>query len=82
MKFRFTKRVSIIAGAIWAVLILYTLVQSFFNVYVAGMAPEAMRLLLTMTAPFTVGITIVAIGTAFAVDFYKMRRNKPAVPAG
>lgn len=82
MKFRFTKRVSIIAGAIWAVPILFTLVQSGLNVYVAGMAPEAMRLLLTMTAPFTVGITIVAIGAAFATDLYRMRRNKPAIPAG
>lgn len=82
MKFRFTKRASIIAGVIWGVLILYTLVQSVLNVYVAGMAPEATRLLLTMTAPFTIGITMVAIGVAFAVDFYKMRRNKPAVPAG
>ena len=75
MKYRITRRVGTITAVAWGALILFTIIQSVLNVYVAGVAPEATRLTLTMTAPFTIGLTLVAIGTAIAIDIVKSRRR-------
>ena len=43
-------------AGVWAVLILAVIIQSMLGVTVAGARPEASRLIIMMTLPFTVGI--------------------------
>ena len=50
-----------VAG-VWAVLILAVIIQSMLGMTVAGARPEASRLIVMMTLPFTVGMSVVAIG--------------------
>ena len=50
-----------VAG-VWAVLILAVTIQSMLGVTVVGARPEASRLIIMMTLPFTVGTSVVAIG--------------------
>ena len=54
-------------AGVWAVLILAVTIQSILGVTVAGARPEASRLIIMMTLPFTVGISAVAIGAAMAI---------------
>ena len=49
-------------AGVWAVLILGVIIQSILGVTVAGASPEASRLIVMMTLPFTVGMSVVAIG--------------------
>ena len=51
-----------ITAGVWAVLILAVIIQSMLGVTVADARPEASRLIITMTLPITVGISVVAIG--------------------
>ena len=51
-----------ITAGVWAVLILAVIIQSMLGVTVAGARPEGSRLIITMTLPFTAGISVVAIG--------------------
>ena len=51
-----------ITAGVWAVLILAVIIQSMLGVTVAGARPEGSRLIITMTLPITVGISVVAIG--------------------
>ena len=53
-----------ITAGVWAVLILAVTIQSMLGVTVAGARPEASRLIIMMTLPFTVGTSVVAIGAA------------------
>ena len=53
-------------AGVWAVLILAVMIQSILGVTVAGARPEASRLIIMMTLPFTVGMSVVAIGAAMA----------------
>ena len=54
-------------AGVWAVLILAVTIQSILGVTVAGAKPEASRLIIMMTLPFTVGISAVAIGAAMVI---------------
>ena len=66
-----------VAG-VWTVLILAVIIQSILGVTVAGARPEASRLIIMMTLPFTVGMSVVAIGAAVAIGCWRSRRQ----PAG
>ena len=60
-------------AGVWAVLILAVTIQSMLGVTVAGASPEASRLIVMMTLPFTVGISAVAIGAAIAIGWWSRR---------
>ena len=60
---------------VWGVLILAVIIQSMLGVTVAGARPEASRLIITMTLPITVGISVVAIGAAIAIGWWRSRRR-------
>ena len=62
-----------VAG-VWAVLILAVIIQSMLGVTVAGARPEASRLTVMMTLPFTVGMSAVAIATPMAIGWWRSRR--------
>ena len=64
-----------ITAGVWAVLILAVIIQSILGVTVAGVRPEASRLIITMTLPITVGISVVAIGAAIAIGWWRSRRQ-------
>ena len=63
-----------ITAGVWAVLILAVIIQSMLGVTVAGASPEGSRLIITMTLPFTVGTSVVAIGAAIAIGWCRSRR--------
>ena len=63
-----------VAG-VWGVLILVVIIQSILGVTVAGAKPEAGRLIIMMTLPFTVGMSVVAIGAAMAIGCRRSRRQ-------
>ena len=60
-------------AGVWAVLILAVTIRSMLGVTVAGARPEASRLIIMMTLPFTVGISVVAIGAAMAIGWWRSR---------
>ena len=60
---------------VWAVLILAVTIQSMLGVTVAGARPEASRLIIMMTLPFTVGMSAVATGAAMAIGRWGSRRR-------
>ena len=62
-------------AGVWAVLIFAVIIQSMLGVTVAGARPEASRLIIMMTLPFTVGISAVAIGAAMAIGRWGSRRR-------
>ena len=66
-----------VAG-VWAVLILAVIIRSILGVTVAGARPEASRLIIMMTLPFTVGMSVVAIGAAMAIGWRRSRRRQLA----
>ena len=60
-------------AGVWAVVILAVIIQSMLGVTVAGASPEASRLIIMMTLPFTVGTSVVAIGAAIAIGWWRSR---------
>ena len=64
-----------ITVGVWAVLILAVIIQSMLGVTVAGARPEASRLIIMMTLPFTVGTSVAAIGAAMAIGWWRSRRR-------
>ena len=60
------------------VLILTVNIQSILGVTVAGARPEASRLMIMMTLPFTVGMSVVAISAAMAIGRRRSRRRQLA----
>ena len=60
---------------VWAVLILAVIIQSILGTTVGGASPEASRLIVMMTLPFTVGVSVVAIGAAMAIGWRRSRRR-------
>ena len=58
-------------AGVWAVLILAVIIQSMLGVTVEG----ASRLVIMMTLPFTVGMSVVAIGAAMAIGWWRSRRR-------
>ena len=61
-------------AGVWGVLILAVIIQSISGVTVAGARPEASRLIVMMTLPFTLGMSVVAIGAAMAIGWWSRRR--------
>ena len=66
-----------VAG-VWAVLVLAVIIQSILGVTVAGARPEASRLIVMMTLPFMVAMSVAAIGAAVALGWWRSRRRQPA----
>ena len=62
-------------AGVWAVLIIAVMIQSILGVTVAGASPEASRLIIMMTLPFTVGTSVVAIGAAMVIGRWGSRRQ-------
>ena len=52
-------------GLFWSAILLFVIVQSLLNVPVAGVKPEATRLTLMMTLPFTTGASAAIIGVTY-----------------
>ena len=67
-----------ITAGVWAVLILAEIIQSMLGVTVAGASPEASRLTVMMTLPFTVGMSAVAIATPMASGWWWWSRRPAA----
>ena len=55
------RKTAIGIGLFWLAVLLLVIVQSSLNVPIAGVKPEATRLTLMMTLPFTVGVSVVII---------------------
>ena len=60
-------RTALVLGGIWAVVILFVVIQSVFGFSVGIMRPEGARLTLMMTAPFTLGLSAIILGVAFLI---------------
>ena len=69
------RRTAWTVAGVWAVLILGVIIQSILGVTVVGARPEASRLIIMMTLPFTVGMSVVAIGAAMAIGWWRSRRQ-------
>ena len=69
------RRTAWTTAGVWAVLIFAVTIQSMLGVTVAGARPEASRLIIMMTLPFTVGMSVVAIGAAMAIGWWRSRRR-------
>ena len=59
------RKTAIGIGLFWLVVLLLVIVQSALDVPIAGVEPEARRLILMMTLPFTVGASAVIIVVAY-----------------
>ena len=59
------RKTAITVALVWLTVFLLVVIQSVLNVTIAGVAPEAVRLTLAMTSPFTVGISIAIVGIAY-----------------
>ena len=55
----------------WLAMLLFVVVQSSLNVPIAGVKPEATRLTLIMTLPFTAG----ASAAIFGITYWTKRRR-------
>ena len=62
-------------GLFWLAILLFVIVQSSFNVPVAGVNPEATRLTLMMTLPFTAGASAAIIGITYGITYWTKRRR-------
>ena len=71
------RKTAIGVGLFWLAVFLFVIVQSVLNVPIAGIKPEAVRLTLAMTFPFTAGISAVVIGVAFLIA-----RSRPQTKRG
>ena len=67
------RRTAIVLGGIWAGVFLFVVIQSVFGFSVGIMKPEGARLTLAMTAPFTVGLSVVVLGVAFLIAKFRGR---------
>ena len=71
-------RTALVTASVWAVLLLFIIIQSALNVRVAGVYPEASRLILMMTLPFTVGLSVIAMAVAFFMTWWRGRHSQMA----
>ena len=55
------RKTAVGVGLVWLAVLLLVIVQSLLNVPVAGVKPEATRLILMMTLPFTVDASAVFV---------------------
>ena len=60
-------------AGVWAVVILAVIIQSILGVTVVDARPKASRLIIMMTLPFTAGMSVVAIGAAMAIGWWRSR---------
>ena len=65
------RKVAAAVALFWAVILLFVIIQSALNVPVAGVKPEAARLRLMMTLPFTVGVSVAII----VITYFLQRRR-------
>ena len=65
-------------AGVWAVLIPAVIIQSILGFTVAGARPEASRLIIMMTLPFTVERSVVATGVAMTIGWRRSRRRQIA----
>ena len=61
------RKTAIGVGLFWLAVLLLVMVQSSLNVPIAGVRPEATRLTLMMTLPFTVGASVVIIVVTYLI---------------
>ncbi len=71
-------RTALVTVSVWVVLLLFIIIQSVLNVPVGGVQPEASRLILMMTLPFTVGLSVIAMAVAFLVTWWRGRHSQMA----
>ena len=68
------RKTAITVALFWLTVFLLVAIQSALNVTVGGVAPEAIRLTLAMTFPFTAGISVLIVGIAYMIT---RRQSKP-----
>ena len=74
---RFTRRVAAVGFGILAVWVVFVVVVRIVNVPLAGIHPEALVLIAMMTAPFTLGVALLATLVAAGLETV-VRRLRPA----
>ena len=73
---------AISVGLFWLTVIVLVIIQSALNAPIAGIKPEAVRLTLVMTFPFTGGLSAAVIGVAFLIARRRGRMNQDSdIPA-
>ena len=74
--YRWTLRVGLGGVVFLATLIVFVAVTRIFNVVIAGVQPEAWALTAMMTAPFTIGVVLLAtVGTALVETVVRLKRR-------
>ena len=74
--YRWTLRVGLGGVVFLATLIVFVAVTRIFNVVIAGVQPEAWALTAMMTAPFTIGVVLLATGgTALVETVVRLKRR-------
>ena len=66
--YRWTVRVGLVGVGLLATLAAFVAVTRIFNVLIAGVQSEAWVLTAMMTAPFTIGVVLVATGGTTLVE--------------
>ena len=74
--YRWTVRVGLGGVGFLAILAAFVAVILIFNLVVAGVQPEAWALGAMMTAPFTIGVVLLAtVGTALVETVVRLKRR-------
>ena len=78
--YRWTVRVGLGGVGFLATLVAFVAVTRIFNLVVAGVQPEAWVLTAMMTAPFTIGVVLLAtVGTAVVETVARLKRTAVGV---
>ena len=74
--YRWTVRVGLGGVGFLATLVAFVALTRIFNLVVAGVQPEAWVLTAMMTAPFTIGVVLLAtVGTAVVETVARLKRT-------
>ena len=74
--YRWTLRVGVGGVGFLVTLVAFVAVTLIFNLVVAGVQPEAWALTAMMTAPFTIGVVLLAtVGTALVETVVRLKRR-------
>ena len=74
--YRWTLRVGVGGVGFLVTLVAFVAVTLIFNLVVAGVQPEAWALTAMMTAPFTIGVVLLAtVGTALVETVARVKRR-------
>ena len=74
--YSWTVRVGLVGVGLLATLAAFVAVTRIFNVVIAGVQPEAWVLTAMMTAPFTIGVVLLAtVGTALVETVVRLKRR-------